>query len=113
VRDLILSRVACPATGVSLTNRLRRQYNGGCLAAGTGRFDAKALLNAVAPGSMDTEMVREMSTPENMERERQGVPLRRLGTAQDEASLVVFLYSDASSYITGATVDINGGDLMM
>ena len=70
-------------------------------------------INAVAPGSMDTEMVREMSTPDNMDRERQGIPLRRLGTAQDEANLVAFLCSEESSYITGATIDINGGDLMM
>jgi len=70
-------------------------------------------VNAVAPGSMDTEMVREMATPEHMERERQNIPLRRLGTAQDEANLVAFLCSEESSYITGATIDINGGDLII
>ncbi|MCG2767802.1 MAG: SDR family oxidoreductase [Anaerolineae bacterium] len=70
-------------------------------------------VNAIAPGSMDTEMVREMSTPEHMEQERQNIPLGRLGTAQDEANLVVFLCSEESSYITGATIDINGGDLMI
>ena len=70
-------------------------------------------VNATAPGSMDTEMVRELATPEHMERERQNVPLRRLGTVQDEADLVAFLCSEESSYITGATIDINGGDLMI
>ena len=70
-------------------------------------------VNAVTPGSMDTEMVRELATPEHMERERQNIPLRRLGTAQDEANLVAFLCSESSSYITGATIDINGGDLMV
>ena len=70
-------------------------------------------VNAVTPGSMDTEMVRELVTPEHMERERQNIPLRRLGTAQDEANLVAFLCSESSSYITGATIDINGGDLMV
>lgn len=70
-------------------------------------------VNAVAPGSMDTEMVREMATPEHMERERAKIPLRRLGTAEDEANLVVFLCSEESSYITGATIDINGGDLIL
>ncbi|MFH1929517.1 MAG: SDR family oxidoreductase [Chloroflexota bacterium] len=48
-----------------------------------------------------------------MERERQNIPLGRLGTAQDEANLVAFLCSEESSYITGATIDINGGDLMI
>jgi 3-oxoacyl-[acyl-carrier protein] reductase len=70
-------------------------------------------VNAVAPGSMDTEMVREMATPENIESERRSIPLGRLGTAQDEANLVAFLCSDESSYITGATIDINGGDLIL
>ena len=70
-------------------------------------------VNAVAPGSMDTEMVRELATPEHMQSESQKIPLRRLGTAQDEANLVAFLCSEESSYITGATIDINGGDLII
>lgn len=70
-------------------------------------------VNATAPGSMDTEMVRERATPEHIERERQGIPLRRLGTPQDQANLVAFLCSDESSYIAGATIDINGADLLL
>jgi NAD(P)-dependent dehydrogenase (short-subunit alcohol dehydrogenase family) len=70
-------------------------------------------VNAVAPGSMDTEMVRELATPEHMAKEAANNPLGRLGTAQDEADLVAFLCSDDASYITGATIDINGGDLMI
>jgi 3-oxoacyl-[acyl-carrier protein] reductase len=70
-------------------------------------------VNAVAPGSMDTEMVREMATPEFIERERRSIPLGRLGTAQDEANLVAFLCSEQASYITGATIDLNGGDLII
>lgn len=70
-------------------------------------------VNAVAPGSMDTDMVRELATPEHMERERQGIPLGRLGTAQDEANLVAFLCSEESAYIAGATIDINGADLLL
>ena len=69
--------------------------------------------NATAPGSMDTDMVRELATPEHMDRERQANLFKRLGTAEDEANLVAFLVSDEASYITGATVDLNGGDLMM
>jgi NAD(P)-dependent dehydrogenase (short-subunit alcohol dehydrogenase family) len=54
-----------------------------------------------------------MATPEHMAQEEKKIPLRRLGTAQDEADLVAFLCSEESSYITGATIDINGGDLMI
>ncbi len=70
-------------------------------------------VNATAPGSMDTEMVRELATPEHMAQEAKNNPLLRLGTAQDEADLVAFLCSEEASYITGATIDLNGGDLMM
>lgn len=70
-------------------------------------------VNATAPGSMDTDMVRELATPEHIETERENNLLGRLGTAEDEANLVLFLVSDEASYITGATVDLNGGDLMM
>lgn len=70
-------------------------------------------VNAVAPGSIDTDMVREMTTLEHLAREAAKIPLGRLGTAEDEANLVFFLASDESSYITGATIDINGGDLMI
>ncbi|MCW1967019.1 MAG: SDR family oxidoreductase [Anaerolineae bacterium] len=70
-------------------------------------------VNATAPGSMDTDMVRDNNTPENIERARQNIPMRRLGVPQDHANLVTFLCSDEASYITGATVDINGGSLFM
>lgn len=70
-------------------------------------------VNATAPGSMDTEMVRERATPERLEAERRAIPLGRLGTAQDQANLVAFLCSDESSYIAGATIDINGADLLL
>ena len=70
-------------------------------------------VNAVAPGSMDTEMVREMIAQEQIAKEEANIPLGRLGTPQDEADLVAFLVSDEASYITGATIDINGGDLMI
>lgn len=70
-------------------------------------------VNAVAPGSMDTEMVRDLATPEHIEQERAKIPLRRLGTAQDEADLVAFLCSSESSFIAGATIDINGADLLL
>jgi len=70
-------------------------------------------VNATAPGSMDTPMVREMTTPDHLERERQKIPMRRLGTPHDQAYLVAFLCSEESSYINGATIDINGADLLL
>ena len=70
-------------------------------------------VNAVAPGSMDTEMVRELASAETIEDAVSAIPWGRLGTAQDEANLVAFLASDEAEYITGATVDITGGELII
>ena len=69
--------------------------------------------NSTSPGSMDTEMVRQNASAETIAAEEAHIPLGRLGTAEDEASLVLFLASDEAAYITGATVDINGGGLMI
>ena len=70
-------------------------------------------VNAVCPGMIDTELTRETATPELLERLAAGYPVPRLGTALEVADLICFAASEAAGYITGASLDINGGDLMM
>ena len=70
-------------------------------------------VNAVCPGMIDTELTRETATSETLERLAQGFPVPRLGTALEVADLICFAASEAAGYITGASLDINGGDLMM
>ena len=70
-------------------------------------------VNAVCPGMIDTELTRENATPELLERLAAGYPVPRLGTALEVADLICFAASEAAGYITGASLDINGGDLMM
>ena len=70
-------------------------------------------VNSLSPGSIDTDMARENSTPEQRAAEAATIPLGRFGSPEDVAQLVLFLASDEASYITGATVDINGGSLMI
>ncbi|TAK52786.1 MAG: 3-oxoacyl-ACP reductase FabG [Gammaproteobacteria bacterium] len=77
-------------------------------------------VNAIAPGSFATEGGLELfgGMPQEVlagiiEAEQKKIPLRRFGSPQDVANAVAFLCSDESAYITGATIDINGGDLMM
>jgi NAD(P)-dependent dehydrogenase (short-subunit alcohol dehydrogenase family) len=67
-------------------------------------------VNAVAPGVIDTPMLRLMDDPA-AGREYLGtrVPLRRLGTAEEVAEVIVFLSSDLAAYVTGATVVVDGG----
>ena len=69
-------------------------------------------VNAVCPGLIDTEMARENCTPERLRAYEESFPIPRLGTPEEVAQLIIFLATDAA-YITGASIDINGGDLMM
>lgn len=66
-------------------------------------------VNALCPGTIATSFHDRFNTPENRERAKAGYPLRREGTAEECADLVVYLASDDSSYITGTNIDINGG----
>jgi NAD(P)-dependent dehydrogenase (short-subunit alcohol dehydrogenase family) len=70
-------------------------------------------VNAVCPGLIDTEMVRATIDEERREAYARGFPIPRLGRPGEVAELVAFLVSDRAAYITGAALDINGGDLMV
>jgi NAD(P)-dependent dehydrogenase (short-subunit alcohol dehydrogenase family) len=70
-------------------------------------------VNAVCPGLIDTEMVRQNVAGPALERYRTSFPIARLGTPREVADLIGFLASEAAGYVTGAAVDINGGDLMV
>jgi 3-oxoacyl-[acyl-carrier protein] reductase len=65
--------------------------------------------NAVMPGVIETRHHEVVSTPEKMAEYRRQTPLGRNGTAEEVARAVLFLASDASSFLTGALLDINGG----
>lgn len=68
-------------------------------------------VNAIAPGYVDTDMVR--AVPENvLEKIIKGIPVGRLGRAEDIARTVVFLVADDASFITGSTISVNGGQHM-
>ena len=70
-------------------------------------------VNSVCPGLIDTEMVRDTISDERADAYAASFPIRRLGQPEEVAELVSFLASDRASYITGASLDINGGDLMI
>ena len=65
--------------------------------------------NAIMPGVIETRHHEVVSTPEKLAEYRQQTPLGRNGTAEDVAQTVLFLASDASSFLNGALIDINGG----
>jgi len=85
--------------------------------AGFGRSLAKEVgsrnitVNTVAPGFIDTDMTRELgdSLREGM---LGSIPLARFGKPEEIASVVVFLAGDGGAYITGETIEVNGGMYM-
>ena len=70
-------------------------------------------VNALCPGLINTEMVRDTISDESVEKYADSFPIKRLGNPEEVAELVMFLASDKAAYITGASMDINGGDLMI
>jgi len=70
-------------------------------------------VNAVCPGMIDTELTRASAPAELLERLAKGYPVPRLGTGLEVADLIYFAASESAGYVTGASLDINGGDLMM
>jgi 3-oxoacyl-[acyl-carrier protein] reductase len=68
-------------------------------------------VNAVAPGATETDMTKRWpkKVKENL---LEQIPFGRFGKPEEVAEVVVFLISDGASYVTGATIDVNGGILM-
>ncbi|MGE3295958.1 MAG: 3-oxoacyl-ACP reductase FabG [Porticoccaceae bacterium] len=85
--------------------------------AGFGRALAKELgsrnitVNTVAPGFVDTDMTRELPAA-NRDAMLATIPLGRLGQPEEIAAVVVFLAEDGGAYITGETIQVNGGMYM-
>ena len=86
---------------VTLTKGLARSF-----AAGGVR------VNAVSPGGVDNQMMNEGMSPEAMASFLAMVPLGRLAQSDELAGAVVFLASDAASFITGSVINVSGGQLM-
>lgn len=66
-------------------------------------------VNGIAPGTITTPFHERFSTPEGLEAVRRTVPLQRLGTPEDCAGAVLFLVSPLSAFLTGETIEVNGG----
>jgi NAD(P)-dependent dehydrogenase (short-subunit alcohol dehydrogenase family) len=71
-------------------------------------------VNAICPGATDTPMTRDgVRDAGHFNEVGRTIPLGRWGLPQDQAHAVLFLVSDAASFITGATLDVNGGQVMV
>ena len=70
-------------------------------------------VNAMAPGQIDTPRWRDARTDEQIERTIQSTAVKRMGRPEDLAGLALLLASDASSFITGQTITVDGGSICM
>jgi len=69
-------------------------------------------VNAVSPGVIDTPYHEQFSSPEMMKNYVNAIPLGRVGNSDDVAKVIAFLASDASGYLVGETIEVNGGMYM-
>lgn len=91
---------ATKAALISLTKNIARNY---------GPFGITA--NAIAPGAVETAMTAHFD-PDERQRYLSQIPLGRFSRPEEIAAVVDFLVSDRASYVTGATIDVNGGWVM-
>lgn len=80
---------------------------GKAMARELGDFNIR--VNSVTPGLIATDITAGKLTDDMKGKILEGIPLNRLGTPDDVAKAFLFLASDLSGYITGATLDVNGG----
>ena len=69
------------------------------------------LVNAIVAGLIDTQMIKKVPR-ELVKKLEEFIPLRRIGKPEEVANVVLFLASDLSSYMTGAVLNISGGEYM-
>ncbi|MFQ5552625.1 MAG: SDR family NAD(P)-dependent oxidoreductase [Thermoplasmata archaeon] len=69
-------------------------------------------VNAVAPGTIETDIIADYSAADREARNRR-IPLGRIGLPEEVASMVSYLASEEARYITGATLHVNGGYLIV
>jgi NAD(P)-dependent dehydrogenase (short-subunit alcohol dehydrogenase family) len=92
---------ATKAGVVALTRNMAREY-----------ADAGILVNAIAPAAVDTPMLSEGLSSEARRAFEAEIPLGRIARPEELAGPVVFLASDHASYITGAILNVSGGQLI-
>jgi 7-alpha-hydroxysteroid dehydrogenase len=122
---LVVPRMVATAGGgsvVNISSVAGREISQGFVAYGTSKaalsfmtrelaqdFAPKVRVNAIAVGSIQTEALDTVLTPELREQMIQLTPLARLGTVEDIAACALYLASPAADYVTGEIYGVNGG----
>jgi 3-oxoacyl-[acyl-carrier protein] reductase len=98
-----------PLPNLALSNAVRPGVVGWLRTLATELGPDAITVNTIAPGRIDTDRFRTVYPDGLTEADRQRIPLRRVGSAGEIAAVACFLASEAASYVTGATVTVDGG----
>jgi 3-oxoacyl-[acyl-carrier protein] reductase len=107
--NITSSTVKEPVDNLVLSNAVRPGVIGWAKTLARELGPKGVTVNSIAPGRIDTERIREVYPEGPSEADLAVIPLRRLGTPREVGDVVCFLASDQASYVTGATISVDGG----
>lgn len=103
------SSVKEPIDNLALSNAVRPGLIGWLKTAARELGPAGVTVNAIAPGRIDTERLKEVYPEGPSDADLAAIPLRRFGAPREIGDVVCFLASDRGAYVTGATIAVDGG----
>jgi 3-oxoacyl-[acyl-carrier protein] reductase len=103
------STVKEPVDNLALSNAIRPGLIGWLKTAARELAPAGVTVNAIAPGRIDTERLKDVYPEGPTAADLAAIPLGRLGAAREVGDVVCFLASEQASYVTGATIAVDGG----
>ena len=103
------SAVKEPIDNLALSNAIRPGLTGWLKTLARELGPAGVTVNAIAPGRIDTDRLKEVYPDGPSESDLAAIPLRRLGTPPELGDVVCFLASDRAGYVTGTTITVDGG----
>lgn len=103
------SSVKEPIDNLALSNAIRPGLVGWLKTLSRELGPTGVTVNAVAPGRIDTERLREVYPDGPIDADLAAIPLRRLAEPREVGEVVCFLASDRAAYVTGATIAVDGG----
>ena len=103
------SAVKEPIDNLALSNAIRPGLTGWLKTVARELGPSGVTVNAIAPGRIDTERLKEVYPDGPTDADLAAIPLRRLGTPRELGDVVCFLASERAAYVTGTTIAVDGG----
>ena len=110
-RIVLISSIAVrePTRNLALTNAVRPGVVGYLKSLATELAPRGITVNSVGPGRIETARMQEIYDDEELGRQADSIPMKRLGRPRELGDLVAFLCSSRASYLTGALIQVDGG----